>query len=124
MLLLRSDRDRSMFQIDRFNQAIRQASYRAIAADVAQNQHRVVLAGDLNTSPAMGVLRMMPSRLVDRTRALSSIYPASWSAGDPVALWRIDWLFTTADVAVHSYDLLDPKGFSDHKVQRVVLSTT
>lgn len=117
---LRNDPDKSMFQIDRFNFEIRRASYRAVAADIAQNQNRIVLGGDLNTSPAMGILRMIPGRLVDQTRALSSIYPATWPVG--TSMWRLDWLFTTPDVAVSSYDLLDPQGLSDHKVQRIVLS--
>lgn len=121
IMRLRNDPDRSMFAIDRFNFEIRRASFRAIQADVADNPHPVVLAGDLNTSPAMGVLRMIPDRLVDRSGALSSLYPATWPVGK--AAWRLDWLFTTKDVAVHSYDLLDPMGLSDHKAQRIILST-
>jgi endonuclease/exonuclease/phosphatase family metal-dependent hydrolase len=68
----------------------------------------------------MGVLAMMPDRLVDQTRALSSLYPATWPVGR--SLWRLDWLFTTRDVTVHAYDLLDPQGLSDHQVQRITLS--
>ncbi|MDG4764940.1 endonuclease/exonuclease/phosphatase family protein [Solwaraspora sp. WMMD406] len=117
---LRNDPDRSMFEIDRFNFEIRKASYEAIAADVAQNENLIVLAGDLNTSPAMGIFRMIPDRLVDQTRALPEIYPATWPIARPA--WRLDWLFTTADVRVSRYELRDAGGLSDHKVQRVVLS--
>lgn len=119
---LQNDPDRSMFAIDRFNFDIRRASYQAIAADVATNPHRIVLGGDLNTSPVMNILSMMPGRLVDQTRALSSFYPTTWQVGTALTLWRLDWLFTTPDVAVHRYDLLDPHGLSDHKVQQIVLS--
>lgn len=117
---LRSDPDKSMFAIDRFNFEIRRASYRALAADITGNPNRVVLGGDFNTSPAMNLLQLLPDRLVDQSPALASLYPATWPVGS--AKWRLDWLFTTPDVDVSAYDLLDPKGFSDHKAQRVVLS--
>jgi hypothetical protein len=73
------------------------------------------------TRPA--TLRVLPESLVDRTPALSSIYPASWLAGT-FELWRLDWLLTTEDVAVHRYELLGADGHSDHRPQRVVLSVT
>nr|SBO97916.1 hypothetical protein BN4615_P7432 [Nonomuraea gerenzanensis] len=99
----------------------REASYRALAADVAANPHPVVLAGDLNTSPAMGARRLLPERLVDRTPALSSLYPATYLAGT-AELWRIDWLYTSPDVTVHRYDLPGARGLSDHRAQRMVVS--
>jgi hypothetical protein len=64
---------------------------------------------------------MVPDRLVDQTHALSSIYPTTWSTV-ATDLWRLDWLFTTPDVAVSRYDLLDSRGLSDHRVQQAVLS--
>ncbi|TWJ23678.1 endonuclease/exonuclease/phosphatase family protein [Micromonospora endolithica] len=122
ILLLRSDDDRNMFEIDRFNFEIRQASYRAIAADLEKNPNRAVMAGDLNTSPSMNLLDMVSDRLVDQSRALSSLYPVTWPVGDKPRMWRIDWLFTTPDIKVHSYDLTLPKGLSDHKAQQFVIS--
>jgi endonuclease/exonuclease/phosphatase family metal-dependent hydrolase len=122
ILLLRSDADRDMFEIDRFNFEIRQASYQSVAADVAKNPNRALMAGDLNTSPSMNLLDMVPDRLVDQTRTMSSIYPVSWPVGDKPRLWRIDWLFTTPDVKVHSYGLVMPNGLSDHKAQQFVIS--
>ncbi|MEV0825207.1 endonuclease/exonuclease/phosphatase family protein [Nonomuraea rubra] len=101
----------------------REASFRAIAADVAANPHPVVLAGDLNTSPAMGILRLLPERLIDRTPALSSLYPATYLAGT-AELWRIDWLYTSPDVTVHSYELPGAEGLSDHRAQRMVVSVS
>ncbi|GAA5049305.1 hypothetical protein HNP84_004306 [Thermocatellispora tengchongensis] len=101
----------------------REASLRAIQADIAANPNPVVLAGDLNTSPAMGVRRMLPDRLADATPALSSLYPATYQAGG-AELWRIDWIHTTPDVTVHRYELPGAAGLSDHRAQRVVLSVT
>ncbi|WP_169948512.1 endonuclease/exonuclease/phosphatase family protein [Microbispora sp. H11081] len=99
----------------------RAASYHAISADVRANPNPVVLAGDLNTSPAMGLRRLLPEGLVDRTPALSSLYPATFTAYG-LELWRIDWLYTTPDVAVHEYELPDSEGLSDHRAQRMLIS--
>jgi endonuclease/exonuclease/phosphatase family metal-dependent hydrolase len=34
-------------------------------------------------------------------------------------LWRLDWLFTTGDLAVPSYHFRDAKAFSDHLAQEI-----
>ncbi|MER7166908.1 endonuclease/exonuclease/phosphatase family protein [Micromonospora sp. NPDC000207] len=100
---------------------LRQADYRALAADVEDNPHPVLLAGDLNTSSAMRLLRTIPDRLVDASPALGSPYPVSW-ARYGLPLWRLDWLFTTDDVTVHRYLMVDPAGLSDHTGQLAVVS--
>ncbi|GAA3418196.1 endonuclease/exonuclease/phosphatase family protein [Streptosporangium vulgare] len=100
----------------------RQANLRALAADVERNPHPVVLAGDFNASPAMGILRLLPDRLVDATPVLGSLYPTSWD--DRWPLWRIDWAFTTPDVTVHRYGLVWSEGLSDHSGQHLVISTS
>src|SRR5262249_16646884 len=64
----------------RFNDAKRHASYEAIRAEVEANHNPIVFGGDLNTSPAMGIRRLLPGNLVDHTNALSSLYPFSWKA--------------------------------------------
>lgn len=100
---------------------LRAANYRAVAADVAGNPHPIVLAGDLNTSPAMRLIRTLPDRLVDASPALDSLYPGSWALlGMP--LWRIDWVFTTDDVDVHEYRMVASGNGSDHSGQLVVVS--
>ncbi|BCL12358.1 hypothetical protein GCM10017556_00970 [Micromonospora sagamiensis] len=100
---------------------LRAADYRALAADLADNPHPVLLAGDLNTSPAMRLIRALPDRLVDASRAIDSLYPVSW-AGHGLPLWRIDWVFTTTDVTVHRYRMVPQGGLSDHRGQLVVVS--
>ncbi|MGW5262611.1 endonuclease/exonuclease/phosphatase family protein [Microbispora sp. NPDC004025] len=101
----------------------REASYHAISADIAANPNPVVLAGDLNTSPAMGIRRLLPEGLVDWTPALSSLYPATYLAGT-AELWRIDWLYTTPDVTVHDYELPGAGEQSDHRAQRMLMSVS
>ncbi|MEU8383111.1 endonuclease/exonuclease/phosphatase family protein [Streptosporangium sp. NPDC048865] len=99
----------------------REASYRALRADIEANDHPVVLAGDLNTTPAMGMLRLLPEKLVDHTGALPSLYPVTYTTGT-LELWRIDWVLTTPDVTVHRYEMPGADGLSDHRPQQTVLS--
>jgi endonuclease/exonuclease/phosphatase family metal-dependent hydrolase len=100
---------------------LRQADLRALAADIEDNPHPVVLAGDLNSSPAMGLLRRLPGRLGDAVAANDSVYPVSWAyLGRP--LWRLDWVFTTDDVAVHRYRIVSAGNRSDHRGQHLTVS--
>lgn len=106
---------------NRYNDARRQASYRALRSDVEANPNPVVIGADLNSSPAMGIRRLLPADLVDHTRVLPSLYPTSWAA-ETLEYWRVDWLLSTDDVAVHSYEMPSPARLSDHRPQRAVVS--
>ncbi|MGJ6964756.1 endonuclease/exonuclease/phosphatase family protein [Streptosporangium sp. G11] len=108
-------------RLNRTQHERRQANLRALAADVERNPHPTLLAGDFNASPAMGILRLLPDRLVDATPVLESLYPTSWD--DQWPLWRIDWAFTTPDITVHRYGLVRSNGLSDHSGQHLVIST-
>jgi endonuclease/exonuclease/phosphatase (EEP) superfamily protein YafD len=99
----------------------RAANLRAIEADLDRNPGPVLLAGDFNTTPAMGDLRGVRARLRDATPALRSVYPVSWRDGW-LPWWRLDWAFTSDSVRVHRYALLDPRGLSDHRPQSLVVS--
>ncbi|MFB4262142.1 endonuclease/exonuclease/phosphatase family protein [Nonomuraea sp. GTA35] len=101
----------------------REANLRALAADIRANPLPAVLAGDFNASPAMGLLRLVPERMTDAAPALRSLYPATWDERRPLlSLWRIDWAYTTPEIAVHEYRLVRSDGLSDHSGQRLVVS--
>lgn len=102
----------------------RNASFRALAADVAGNPHPTLVAGDFNSSPAIGIRHLLPDRLTDPVAAMGSPYPATWDERWPARLWRIDWAFTTADLTVHEYDLVRAGGLSDHTGIRLTVSLT
>ncbi|MDQ0363939.1 endonuclease/exonuclease/phosphatase (EEP) superfamily protein YafD [Catenuloplanes indicus] len=96
---------------------VRQASFRALAVDVAGNDQPILLAGDLNTSPAMGDRRRLPPGLDD---ANDGLYPYSWQRfGLP--LWRLDWAFGKG-IEVHRCELVSPQGGSDHRGQLITLT--
>ncbi|MBQ1024028.1 endonuclease/exonuclease/phosphatase family protein [Micromonospora sp. C95] len=115
--------DPDFYRVLREQHAQREPQWRALAADVTANPHPVLLAGDLNTSPAMGDLRKLPDGLRDAGYAMPSLYPASWadSPGWP-QWWRLDWAFVSPDVRVHSYRFGAGQGVSDHRPQELVLS--
>jgi endonuclease/exonuclease/phosphatase (EEP) superfamily protein YafD len=100
----------------------RQDQYRGLVADLAGNPGPVLLAGDLNTSPAMGDLADLTGRLRDAARAGGSAYPVSWSAASRLELWRLDWAFVSDAVRVHGYQLRDARGMSDHRLQELRIS--
>ncbi|MFC4121500.1 endonuclease/exonuclease/phosphatase family protein [Nonomuraea zeae] len=110
-------------RLNRAQHEARAANLRALAADIQANPLPAVLAGDFNASPAMGILRLVPERMADATPALRSLYPATWNDRWTLgALWRIDWAYTTQEVAVHEYRLVRSDGLSDHSGQRLVIS--
>ncbi|MEV6816054.1 endonuclease/exonuclease/phosphatase family protein, partial [Micromonospora sp. NPDC051296] len=103
--------------------AQREPQWRALARDIRANPHPVLLAGDLNTTPAMGDLRKLPDGLRDASYAMASPYPASWAhrAGWP-HWWRLDWALVSPQVRVHSYHFGDARGASDHRPQELLVS--
>jgi endonuclease/exonuclease/phosphatase (EEP) superfamily protein YafD len=119
--------DSEFYRAMRRQDNARKAQFRALARDVAANPHPVLVAGDLNTTPAMGDVREFPAGLRDAQRATRSPYPVSFTASLAVHArvpewWRLDWTLTSPQVRVHSYDLLAPQGLSDHRLQSVVVS--
>ncbi|AXG77061.1 endonuclease/exonuclease/phosphatase family protein [Streptomyces paludis] len=99
----------------------RQAHYRALERDLAENRLPVVVAGDMNGTSAMGEVRRLGGRLKDALPASGLLYPGTWPASGP-ALWRLDWAFTSESVTVHEYRTVDSRGMSDHRAQALVLS--
>ncbi|QSB12901.1 endonuclease/exonuclease/phosphatase family protein [Natronosporangium hydrolyticum] len=113
----------------RFYQYIRDAHewradvFDALAADVADNCHPMVVAGDFNTTPVMQQVPTLDSRLTDAISANRSWYPVTFAVPENgLRLWRLDHAYTTDEVTVHEYEFLDQEGLSDHAAQRLVLS--
>lgn len=115
--------DGDFYRIMREQHAQREPQWRALARDVEANPHPALVAGDLNTSPAMGDLRKLPDSLRDARYAMPSLYPASWAEtpGWP-DWWRLDWALASPGVRVHSYRFGPSRGLSDHRWQELVVS--
>ncbi|NAS20945.1 endonuclease [Herbidospora sp. NEAU-GS84] len=107
----------------RFYQAIatlddaRRAQFAALAADIGRNPHPVVASGNFNALPGMGQLRALDGL----TAAQGPLYPATLSFAG-LRLWRMDWTFTSPELAVHGYDLHAPDGLSTHHLQELLIS--
>jgi endonuclease/exonuclease/phosphatase (EEP) superfamily protein YafD len=99
----------------------RQEALRGLRADVAANPNPLLIAGDFNTTAAMGDLRRLDGVVRDATDRHGSFYPYSWDVHTPLRLWRLDWLFTAGRVQPYDYGFQDVQGMSDHRAQHVVV---
>ncbi|MDI6099386.1 endonuclease/exonuclease/phosphatase family protein [Actinoplanes sp. NEAU-A12] len=101
--------------------ARREASWRALTTDLDGNPGPVFVAGDFNSTPAMGELDRI--RLDEAALTGGGLYPSTWDARGR-GWWRLDHVFTSDDVAVHRYDLHDSLDLSDHRAQDLRISLT
>ncbi|WDG28765.1 endonuclease/exonuclease/phosphatase family protein [Streptomyces sp. CA-278952] len=102
--------------------ADRAREYRGLVGDVAGCPHPALIAGDFNTTAAIGDARRI-ARLGSDAVALSGrLCPTSWQARPGLRWWRLDWVLTTPGARVHRYRFRDPRGLSDHSVQEVSVS--
>ncbi|GGW29393.1 hypothetical protein GCM10010340_03830 [Streptomyces griseoloalbus] len=101
--------------------AARERQYAALLRDVDANPRPVFVAGDFNTTPAMGDLDGLRDTLRDALPASGTLLPGTWNT-EGLGLWRLDWAFTDDQLRVHRYDFDDPAGLSDHQAQDLVVS--
>ncbi|POF30574.1 endonuclease/exonuclease/phosphatase family metal-dependent hydrolase [Roseibium marinum] len=105
--------------------SIRKDEFAALTAEVSRNQSPLVVAGDFNTSPAMGDNRGLLAVSQDAAAFSSIVYPATWRVGGQLPkLWRNDWFLIRNDIRVDRFEQLDPQGNSDHLAQFVGLTLT
>jgi endonuclease/exonuclease/phosphatase (EEP) superfamily protein YafD len=97
----------------------RRTQFAGLVSDLRSNPGPALVAGDFNTSPAMGELAPLRSELTDAASKSTSLYPMSWKELGGLPLWRLDWTFTTSQVRVHRYALAPVPGVSDHRAQFV-----
>nr|WP_269328379.1 endonuclease/exonuclease/phosphatase family protein [Kineosporia mesophila] len=100
----------------------RRQEYRALTTDLRANTRPTVVAGDFNTSSAMGDLRSVRDLATDAGRVSRSLYPVSWSEHRPAALrlWRLDWTFLR-NAEAEDYRLESAEGMSDHALQAITV---
>jgi endonuclease/exonuclease/phosphatase (EEP) superfamily protein YafD len=100
----------------------RESEYAGLRRDVADCPNPAVIAGDFNTTPAVGDVRHIAALGVDAVPLTGRFYPVSWQARAGMRWWRLDWVLSTAGARVHGYRFRDPRGLSDHCVQEVSVS--
>ncbi|GIG62140.1 hypothetical protein Lfu02_65120 [Longispora fulva] len=104
------------------NDLKRRAQFEGLHADLSANPYPSVVAGDFNTTPAMGDMRWLTSVATDALRANRSLYPQTWRDDVWMPFWRLDWAFTRGSVRVHSYEFGSPEKMSDHRTQELTVS--
>lgn len=112
----------SFYERRRWYAQRRAVQFRGIEADVTANQLPVLVAGDFNTTPAMGELRGLTGRLREAASAGRSLYPVSWAGAGLPHLWYLDRALVSPSVRVHQYRLVEPRGLSEHRAQRLAVS--
>jgi endonuclease/exonuclease/phosphatase (EEP) superfamily protein YafD len=103
-------------------EAARRAQYRGLLDDIGANRNPLLVAGDFNTTAAMGDLRLLRSRLDDAADHGGSVWPLSWNEQGGLQLWRLDWTFASTGLDVHRYALTALPQVSDHRLQETVVS--
>ncbi|MGW0563144.1 endonuclease/exonuclease/phosphatase family protein [Streptomyces sp. NPDC003016] len=101
--------------------AARRDHYAALERDAAANPNPLLVAGDFNTTPAMGDLNGLREALDDALPASATLHPGTWNS-EGLGLWRLDWAFTNDRLRVHRYVFEDPVGMSDHQGQNLLVS--
>lgn len=96
--------------------ARRAAAFTALEEDIAGNPQPLFVAGDFNSTTAMGVMGPLLRRLDDAADAGSSVVPTTWGFHflPWLRLWRIDFALTDAQLPARAYRTVDPGGRSDH----------
>jgi endonuclease/exonuclease/phosphatase family metal-dependent hydrolase len=94
----------------------------ALTRDLAGNTAPRLVAGDFNTTPAMGELNRL-DRLLTRGRTTDgTLYPTSWNARH-MGLWRLDFTYHDPTIRLHQYRFCDSRNLSDHDAQELWIST-
>jgi len=103
--------------------AERKRQFTELISEVRANPNPKFIAGDFNTSPAMGDLDGLRAITTDAAPVSDALYPTTWQQGGIMPFWRLDWVFSSSNVRIDRYDFLDAQGLSDHRPQQVWLSS-
>ncbi|MFL4908199.1 endonuclease/exonuclease/phosphatase family protein [Streptomyces sp. MMS24-I2-30] len=107
----------AFYQTVHDREVARRAQYQGLLDDISVNPNPMLVAGDFNTTAAMGDLQPLRSKLADASDHGGSALPLSWNEQGRLKLWRLDWTFTSAGLDVHRYVLTALPEISDHRLQ-------
>ena len=91
-------------------------------ASASADREAGVIAGDFNTTPAMGDIDRVSALGQDAAAQGHSVYPVSWNEHGPLRFYRLDWGFLRNGATARDYQLVEPRGMSDHSAQVMELS--
>ncbi len=101
---------------------MRSGQFTALEQDISANPLPHYIAGDFNTSHAMGSMRWFLTRFTDAATRGTSHFPATWT-DRILRVWRIDWALADPSLPIASYEIIPVvTSSSDHAGLRVSLS--
>ncbi|GAA1799519.1 endonuclease/exonuclease/phosphatase family protein [Luedemannella flava] len=106
------------YSVIREQSARREASWRALTADLDTVSGPALVSGDFNSTSAMGELDVLRDRLRQQEVTSGGLYPSTWDARGH-GWWRLDHVFAGGSLDVYTYDIRDSAGLSDHKAQEL-----
>lgn len=112
----------TFYRVIHDREAARRAQYKGLLDDIGGNRNPLLVAGDFNTTAAMGDLSPLRSALDDAADHGGSVLPISWNEQGRLRLWRLDWTFTSAGLETYRYELTALPDVSDHRLQETVVS--
>jgi endonuclease/exonuclease/phosphatase family metal-dependent hydrolase len=102
----------------------RRLAYQNLAADIQKTATDYLVAGDFNSTTAMGVMNGLFKNHIDTVNYSGELIPLTFEFSG-LKLWRFDFAFVPKagrNMRVKSYQCLNPGGFSDHSPLSLVLN--
>lgn len=94
---------------------VRQSIKSEITADIENNDNKILIAGDFNTTVSMNTVNWFRENMIDAYSAPNCTKQyGTWGLGS-VLSWRIDYMFFSPAIDPLSYCTIDLPNISDHK---------
>ncbi|MDQ6984870.1 MAG: endonuclease/exonuclease/phosphatase family protein [Candidatus Dojkabacteria bacterium] len=99
---------------------IRKYYFDTLLDDVKDNNNQYIIAGDFNSTKAMGSMNNLLKLTKDSYTKSRVLFPATWE-DNGLKLWRIDYSLISSGLDFIRHDDVDPIYFSDHWGQRSII---
>lgn len=103
--------------------AARHLAFQNLKADIQNWKLDYLIAGDFNSTKAMGVMNELFDKNIDVVTYSGEWFPVTFTFKG-LNLWRFDYQLigkASRNIRVKSYQNMDPQGLSDHNPQLLVL---
>ena len=102
----------------------RQLAFKNLKADISSTKIDYLIAGDFNSTKAMGVMNDLLQTHNDAAQYSTSLFPLTFEFGG-VRWWRFDYELTpktNSNIRILSYQNLEHYGLSDHNPQSLIVN--
>lgn len=106
----------------RYRFFLRSEKFDILEREIAACQNLYYIGGDFNTTKSMHNMDHLLSQTTDSYSVTNTLFPTTWEAFG-LKLWRIDYNLASEGITIVSHENVNPKSFSDHSAQKVVIGT-